>query len=335
MITCNRNQKWLRDSQHAPNVADVVIYTIFKLMITCNRNQKWLRAFGSCGMDSMIAIILLIIALTAATASTPIKSLGEYSRECQKLYWHLDWLESISQSINPANRMLSSQPIFESLGSIVMESPTTTILYAIQSIIIAGFLGKLYTSVEFRASPRAKMIFKVLIFLCLAQFLYACFVFPGNMESPMTRVSIYFQEKVAADHNSLLSEYYSADEENPEKSQSGLDYDALGEDGDLKNLQTREEIVALKTNHILKDLNGEKENNTPGFRAGGIDWFGETKRALLLWNIMLFFWCVRIRSTTSRHYSWEGRSRRRGGESCGGRRASSIIQCALEKGFRC
>ncbi len=30
-------------SEVAPNVADVVIYTIFKLMITCNRNQKWLE----------------------------------------------------------------------------------------------------------------------------------------------------------------------------------------------------------------------------------------------------------------------------------------------------
>ncbi len=100
------------------------------------------------------------------------------------------------------------------------------------------------------------------------------------MDSPITRVSIYYQEKASVVHNSLLSEYYSADEENPDKSQSGLDYDAQGEDGDLKNLQTRQEILALKTNHILKDLNEQQY-------AGLQSWFGETKRALLLWNITL------------------------------------------------
>ncbi len=60
----------------------------------------------------MIAILLMLV-LTAAT--TPIKSLDEFRRECQGLYLHLDWLDSISLSIDPPNRMAESFGLIQEL----------------------------------------------------------------------------------------------------------------------------------------------------------------------------------------------------------------------------
>ena len=63
----------------------------------------------------MIAILLMIV-LTAATTrqSSPLAN-AEFKRECQGLYRHLDWLDSINLSINPPNRMAETFGLIQEL----------------------------------------------------------------------------------------------------------------------------------------------------------------------------------------------------------------------------
>jgi hypothetical protein len=99
--------------------------------------------------------------------------------------------------------------------------------------------------------------------------------------------SLYYQEQ-AADFASFAGAQ-PADPDDPEdileKSSSGFDH-AHGEDDDFKNhLYTREKIT-LKTNAVLKAVSELKESKTPDFKPAGIDWFGETERAML-WKFIL------------------------------------------------